>query len=450
MPEGGTAQAATRRPAPRGLAAGLTTRGRAFIAAGITAATCSIVLGHTTLTQVGVLLTALPIVTALVIGRGRYRLALARTVTPRLVSAGQPATVTLTLTNEGRRPTGVLLLEEQVPFALGTRPRFIVDGVRRGWQRRVTYTVRSDVRGRFEVGPMRVRVSDAFGLVELMRTFSSVTTVTVTPPITDLPPIGLGGGRSSAGDQRPREFTSGSAEDVTVRDYRQGDDLRRVHWRSSARWGELMVRREEQPWQAHATILLDDRLIAHRGLGLGSSFEAAVTATASIAAHLGRRGYQVHLTTTSGSIALRRHASTTDESALATLLEALAGAHTSPAGHIGVRLDGGGEPGGVTVAVLGHVEDRDQAALRRLRAAAGLPLAVVLDVDAWDTQAEHAVPRLGQANLQLVRRAGWRGAALTPRGRLDAVWEQLGHAGATGGSPPPAAVSSATAFHGTS
>ncbi len=52
-----------------------------------------------------------------------------------------------------------------------------------------------------------------------------------------------------------------------MREYRLGDDLRRVHWASTARTGDLMVRREEQPWQSRATVLLDTRRMAHAGIG---------------------------------------------------------------------------------------------------------------------------------------------------------------------------------------
>ena len=205
------------------------------------------------------LLLALPLLTVAVVGRNRYRLALVRTVTPQLVAAGQPARVTLTLANEGRAPNGVLLLEDQVPYVLGTRPRFVLEGIGQGWRHSVSYQVRSDVRGRFEIGPMSVRVSDPFGLVELGRTFRTTVPLTVTPRTVPLPQIPLGGAWTGSGDNRPRAFATGSAEDVTVREYRQGDDLRRVHWRSSAKLGELMVRREEQPWQSRATLFLDNR-----------------------------------------------------------------------------------------------------------------------------------------------------------------------------------------------
>src|SRR5690349_17927123 len=94
--------------------AGLTLRGRAFLAAGGTAILCAVLLGQTTLTRIGVLVTALPLVAAFVIGRRRYALTAVRSVHPRLVSAGQPAAVELLLTNEGRATAGAILVEDSV------------------------------------------------------------------------------------------------------------------------------------------------------------------------------------------------------------------------------------------------------------------------------------------------------------------------------------------------
>ena len=128
----------------------------------------------------------------------------------------------------------------------------------------------------------------------------------VTPRVVPLPPVPLSGVWTGSGDNRPRAFASGSAEDVTVREYRRGDDLRRVHWRSSAHAGELMVRREEQPWQSRATLFVDNRKIAHRGTGAASSLEHAVSIAASVAVHLVQRGFSVRLVTAAGRGA-RRH-----------------------------------------------------------------------------------------------------------------------------------------------
>jgi len=405
--------------------AGLTVRGRAFLAAGVTAVVCAVLLGQPALTRVGILVLALPLVTAVFLGRSRYRLALVRTVSPQLVAAGQPARVNLTLTNEGRTPSGVLLLEDQVPYVLGTRPRFVLEGISHGWRRNVTYQVRSDVRGRFEIGPMSVRVSDPFGLVELGRAFRTTVPLVVTPRTVPLPSIPLGGGWTGSGDNRPRAFASGSAEDVTVREYAQGDDLRRVHWRSSARVGELMVRREEQPWQSRATLFLDNRARVHRGQGIASSLEAAVSAAASIAVHLSHRGFTVRLVTASGEDSAASWHQRDADLNTAPLLEALAVVEPVPAIQLDTSWLGEQSHGGLTVAVLGSLEAMDLPALRRVRHHTTSAMAIALDVDAWSGQAARPGSGSGSAAPVLTQQ-GWRTVTLGPRDRLDAVWQDLG------------------------
>jgi uncharacterized protein (DUF58 family) len=395
--------------------AGLTLRGRAFLAAGITAICCAVLLGQTTLTRIGVLVVTLPLVSAFVIGRRRYTLALTRTVNPRLVTAGQPARIDLELHNAGRSSAGAILVEDQVPYALGTRPRFVLQGIARQWHRRVSYQVRSDVRGRFEIGPLTIRIADPFGLIELRRMVPGVAPLVVTPRTVTLPRIPVMGGWSGSGEHRPQAFAAGSAEDVSVREYRRGDELRRVHWRSSARVGELMVRREEQPWEARATVLLDNRLRSHRGQGLGSSFEFAVVAAASLVVHLDQHGYAVRLVMADGTGA--------DETSTA-VLERLALVTPTQKADLDVGWTGDQTRGGLVVSVFGGLEPTDSIALRQLRHDAGTALAMVLDVDQWSGRrtAERDDP------AQSVAALGWRAVTVGPRDRLDSAWRDLGRA----------------------
>jgi len=394
--------------------AGLTLRGRAFLAAGWTAIGCAVLLGQTTLTRIGVLIVALPLVAAFVIGRRRYALSATRSVTPRLVGAGQPARIDLDLVNEGRSTAGAILVEDQVPYALGTRPRFVLQGIARRWQRQVTYQVRSDVRGRFEIGPLTIRIADPFGLIELRRLVPGTAALVVTPRTVALPPIPVMGGWSGSGEHRPQAFAAGSAEDVSVREYRRGDELRRVHWRSSARMGDLMVRREEQPWEARATVLLDNRLRVHRGQGLGSSFEFAVVAAASLVLHLDQHGYAVRLVLADGTGA--------DETSTA-VLERLALVTTTQKAVLDVGWTGDQTRGGLVVAVLGGLEPTDTLALRQIRHDAGTALAMVLDVDQWTGR---VAPPASQPPS--VAGLGWRSVTLGPRDRLDSAWRDLGRA----------------------
>lgn len=399
--------------------AGLTVRGRAFLAAGITAIVCAVVLGQQQLTRVGVLVAVLPLLAAALIGRSRYRLSLVRTVSPQLMTAGSPARVTLALTNEGRTPSGLLMLEDHVPYVLGTRPRFVLEGIGNGWRREVTYQIRSDVRGRFDIGPMTVRVSDPFGLVELGRSFRTTVPITVIPRTVPLPQVPLGGAWTGSGDNRPRAFASGSAEDVTVREYRHGDDLRRVHWRSSARTGELMVRREEQPWQSRATLFLDNRSRAHRGQGIASSLEAAVSATASIAVHLSQRGFTVRLVTATGDDPGTAWHYRDAELNTGPLLESLAVVDAVDQSWLDTHWLADPAQGGLLVAVTGAIGDLDAPVFRRMLHHSMPALAVCLDVAAWGGR-----PGSGPATPVLTSQ-GWRAVALGPRDRLATVWQDL-------------------------
>ena len=273
----------------RAALSGLTTRGRSFLAAGIAACLCGLILREMDLLRVGIFLCALPIATAIVVARTRYRLSCVRRIEPQRVPVGETAQVVLRVENLSRVATGILLLEDRLPYSLGGRPRFVVNRIESLGVREVSYPVRSDVRGRFVVGPLSLRFADLFGLVELTRSFTTTDALVVTPTVVPLPAIRLGGDWAGGGDSRARSISTMGEDDVTTREYRHGDDLRRVHWRSTARYGELMVRREEQPWQNRGVLLLDSRVTAHRGEGPGSSFEWAVSAIASIGSHLGSR-----------------------------------------------------------------------------------------------------------------------------------------------------------------
>jgi uncharacterized protein (DUF58 family) len=135
------------RTAARSLLGGLTTRGRSFLAAGVTTSLAAMALGQRDLLRVGVLLMVLPLVSAWIVARTRYRLTCLRRLEPARVPAGQPGTVVVRLDNVSRLPTGLLLVEDRVPYALGSRPRFVLDRVETRGYRAVSYTVRSDVRG---------------------------------------------------------------------------------------------------------------------------------------------------------------------------------------------------------------------------------------------------------------------------------------------------------------
>jgi uncharacterized protein (DUF58 family) len=399
----------------------LTPRGRGFIAAGLTAAACGILFGERDLVRIGLLVALLPLVTAAWIARSGHRLGLARTLSAHHVETGQQSVVHLELTNVGPT-TGVLLLEERIPHALGSRPRFVVDTMAPGWHRRIDYPVTAEVRGRYQVGPLSVRVADPFGMVELHRTFSRTTDLIGTPRVEPLPAIRLRGAWAGSGDNRPRPFSSGNVADVTVREYRRGDDLRRVHWRSTARVGELMVRREEQPWQARCTLFVDNRARAHQGAAPDSSLEKGIIATASVAVHLARQGFQVRLVSAAGEeLDHGWHDGSTSVDAR-PLLERLA---VLPTAQGVLHTDWLDETIGqqLFVAVLGMSDDHDLGLLSRVHASGGGAYALVLDTDDWAVRSAVPGPPPRTGWLQA---HGWKAVTVRRAGSVAEAWQELG------------------------
>jgi hypothetical protein len=218
--------------------------------------------------------------------------------------------------------------------------------------------------------------------------------------------------------------------------------LRRVHWRSTARYGELMVRREEQRWHNRALLLLDTRRRAHVGRGgPWSSFEFAVSAVASIGVHLVGQGIETRLITDTGDAAPAGPAAE-------SLLERLAVVQTSrnndlSSGLAAIRNSGQGQVIAITGA-LSAEQARQLAASHRGTAPA---MALVLDTGNWAAEptGPYGATTAGQApngeagsreggptGADVLTAAGWRVLVVTSRTSLADAWREL-HSPATGG-----------------
>ncbi|MFG2402936.1 DUF58 domain-containing protein [Streptomyces brevispora] len=416
----------------RAALSGLTTRGRSFLAAGIAAAVCAYVLGQADLLRVGLLLAVLPLVCVVVLFRTRYRVAGTRRLSPSRVPAGTEARVHLRMDNISRLPTGLLMLQDRVPYVLGPRPRFVLDRVEPGGRRDVSYRVRSDLRGRYPLGPLQLRLSDPFGMCELTRSFSDYDALVVIPRTEPLPPVRLAGESSGYGEGRQRSLALAGEDDVIPRGYRHGDDLRRVHWRSTARYGELMVRREEQPQRARCTVLLDTRQIAYQGTGPDSAFEWAVSGAASALVHMLERGFAVRLLTDEGDALPDGHAGSGQDSAAATglMMDTLAVVDHSDGGGLSRAYDvlrGGNE--GLLIAFLGDLDEEQAAVAARMRQRSGGAVAFVLDSAAWVHGESPATEAASERRLRLLRESGWTAVAVKPGADLARLWQQASHLG---------------------
>jgi uncharacterized protein (DUF58 family) len=211
---------------------------------------------------------------------------------------------------------------------------------------------------------------------------------------------------------------------VAPREYRHGDDLRRVHWRSTARRGELMVRREEQHWQSSGTLFLDTRRHAYAGEGPGGSFEQAVSITASLGVHLSRAGMGLRFVTDAGQVL-------PPASFEGALLDALAVVHASTARTLTpglAAMSGTAGPGregeGLVIAVFGRMDAGEAQALAAARRGTSTYVAILVDPAETGGPSGKTGGETGDTGrtARLLRAAGWRVAVVGSAAELAAAW----------------------------
>ena len=224
----------------------------------------------------------------------RVDVVVSRGVRPSRVHAGNPCTVELRVRNRSRRLTPVLRVLDPVTGTAGADLLLAPVAVR--GTSKVAYRLPTDRRGLLSVGPMTVEVADPFGLAVARSTAAPEVEVTVLPRIDDIAPLPRTVGPDPDGGAETGSLGRTGEDFAALREYVVGDDLRRVHWPSSARTGDLLVRQDDVPWQGRIVVALDLRRDCHDR----DTIERAVSATASILrAHL-RRGDHVRLVTTTG------------------------------------------------------------------------------------------------------------------------------------------------------
>jgi uncharacterized protein (DUF58 family) len=382
--------------------------------------------------RLGLLLLVLPLIAAVLVSRARLRMSCERSVEPAQVPLGSPMHGRIILGQDGRLPAGILMLEDSVPAELGNRPRFLVDKADLSWRREVQYPLLGRVRGRFRTGPLMVRTTDPFGLVRLDRQFVATSEVLVTPEIVPLPVMRTAGGAGSTGEARPHRIGVVGQDDALVREYRQGDDVRRIHWRSTARWGDLMVRREEQALDPSASILLDSRSTAHAGRGINNSMEWAISAAASIAIHFLDDGFGIEIYEAEGPMhiagTMGQHSSASQEVVINRLTDLKA--RQTATLHYAIEAASVDRPGQLVIAILGRMGVEDAQALLRLRRNRAQGIALLLDIDSFaDGPASDRIQSQSELAAQILRDNQWR-VVTVPRGMSVAqAWsavDQLG------------------------
>ena len=162
------------------------------------------------------------------------------------------------------------------------------------WTHRGTYRQ----RGWMTFGPTRVKVQEPFGLFSREVRLNQRHKILVYPRIRPMPEFVMPA-QEHSGDARrlSSAWADYPPETSGVRDYAEGDSLGRIHWKLSAKYGQMMSKTFEQPLTSDLLIVLDLQRSAHHGRGEESTLEYAISVAASINAQVHSQGRQVGLVT---------------------------------------------------------------------------------------------------------------------------------------------------------
>lgn len=406
-----------------------TLRGWGLAGVGLALVLLAVALGSVDLARIGAVGVVLVAASAAVVawldaGHVRRPLTVQRLVVPNPVHAGQRTAVEVRITSTdpaGRARLAGLRFAEQAATELSAGRPLRARVHRSPGIVVVSYGVYAARRGRWPLGPLVVTRTDLFGTVASTSTLGGQASVTVWPAVSTLPaPSDVLVGEP---DRVALGARSPSTDDSSLRDYREGDDLRRVHWRSSARRGELLVRSDERAGLRPVSVLLD---LPHRP----AHVEWTVSLAASVALAMLDAGHPVRLLD-----GVRGHATPTgvpflhtrNDGARAAILDqtvdlegprgateaqarVIAGAHL---------LETTGADGEIVLGVLGPLGAGARAALAH----------VVDSAQGWAmvlSDPQHAAgQRDARHTVDALRRAGWRACEVTPGEPALDCWLRL-------------------------
>ncbi len=269
----------------------LTERGWAFSGIAGALVILWVFLGEIEFLAAGALLAAGLVFSVLQTRLGLPEVTVTRHLSPTLVHEGDQAAVDSKVSNRGRRPLVNAEFTDDVGelgsavFQIGRlAPRTTAEA---------GYRIVCRPRGVYQVGPATVRVTDPLGFASSEQVLASADRLIVYPEVEELSGFPITRGKDPAMQASRPEFSQNGGEDFfTLREYERGDDLRFVHWPSTARKDTLMIKQLETPWQSRALVLFDLRKRAYES---SEHFEKAVRGAASVVRHLARSGFDADL-----------------------------------------------------------------------------------------------------------------------------------------------------------
>jgi uncharacterized protein (DUF58 family) len=369
----------------------------------------AIALGSISAAVLGVTLAVL-VAIGFVTTLGGARLDVERVIEPAHVERGRPALGLVSVRHAGRRRSRAATAVEPVRSATSAASLAVqvpIPAMLPGRIASLPYRLPTTRRGTLEAGPLQLTITDPLGLWRRVRLVGNAVTIAVRPRIHAIPSNAGGRARHLDGplsDKAPR----GTNTFHSLRGYQAGDDIRRIHWKSTARTGTLMVREHVDTSLPSTVVVLDTRPDRY----LADDFEEAVDVAVSIVAAAERRGFPIRLVTCSGTSIVSRAGQRAQH-----IVDELTMVQPDPAASLAMAATTvlRGKEQDTIIVVSGTLDDRDLATISTFTRRFASPVIVAISpgpMPTW-TRGRHVVAADGAtAVARFATTSGsWRGAA---------------------------------------
>lgn len=328
-----------------------------------------------------------------------YRVSGQRRTLGTWVVAGDRLLERFTLINDGWLPVLSVRVRDHsaVPGYQVDRVETAGSGARREW----TSTGMCQRRGVFRLGPWDLEMNDPVGLFQVTQHYPATTTLLVYPRASFLPHLELPRGRAPGRSVSSERSVVDSMLVGGVRQYEQGDPLRRVHWPATAHHEKLMVREFDREPSGDLWLIVDLDVGVQAGHDAEATQEYAVILAASLAARYARQGERRAIGLLTSGRAPVLLPPLRGEAQVWRILQALAEAEPAPGTSLNTLLKQAGASlgSGRTLVIVTPSQDPAWvAALLPLMARGNAPTILLLDATTFD-------PPNGQADAL----AGLRG-----------------------------------------
>jgi uncharacterized protein (DUF58 family) len=399
----------------------LTSRGVSLALAGVAMWFVARLVGSPGLEVAGIGLAVVPFLASFTIRAATPgRIAVRRHLSESRVRPGSRVRVDLEVENLATTPAPMLLLDDAVPGPLGRPARMVLTDLRGRARRPVSYSLLPQSRGVYRVGPLTIDATDAFGVSRRRLRLEGYDELIVTPEVEDLTTAPDAAEGRGIGAARARQLLRSGDDYFTMRAYQEGDDLRRIHWPSVARTGELMIRQDEASRRAQGLLFLDNRATA-LGREHTPSFERGVSALASVGMLLASAGFTIKVAACD-----RQPMSYTGDA----FLDALAAIESSQIPSLAAALTGlrAASAADTSLVFVGAPPaSQELPALLRSAGGYGPKLAILVHptdpATAPPSRREQLLARATHSTLTLGR-GGWDCIVISPTTRLAERWHR--------------------------